>query len=97
MFFLVIMCVSIQAEEKAEAPLGMKVIRIGNVDHIVPEGTQVYRDEDGRITLEGRLAYISRKFKEIEEELSKLKEENKALKEEVNKLTEELNSTPDKQ
>ncbi|MCF7871364.1 MAG: hypothetical protein K9L77_02585 [Candidatus Omnitrophica bacterium] len=91
---LVLVLVSISLNLRAEeekAPPGMEVIKIGNVNYIVPEGTKVRKQKDGIIKLEGRLEYVARRFSEIEKKISELEKTDEILKEKFENIERLIN------
>ncbi|MCF7875301.1 MAG: hypothetical protein K9L87_02440 [Candidatus Omnitrophica bacterium] len=80
---------NLRAEEE-QAPPGMEIIKIGNVNYIVPEGTKVRKQEGGIIKLEGRLEYVARRFSEMEEKIAQIEKENETLKEKLKNIEESI-------
>ena len=70
---------------------GMELRKVGGLNLIVPEGSEIYKDR-GRWVMEEPEAFAARNFKEIKSRLDKLEKENQSLKDEVEKL--KMSATP---
>lgn len=76
-------------EATIEVPPGMETKKVGQVNVVVPEGTEV-RDKGGVIFIESTTQYVSRKFVEMEARFNQLETEQGKLKREIEQLIEAI-------
>jgi len=79
-----------------EIPLrpGMQLRKIGGINAVVPEGTEIY-ERKGLLFIESPEEYAARRFKETEERFQKLESTVKAFGEKIENLTKELQQKPE--
>jgi len=73
---------------------GMELKKIGGINMIVPEGTEIY-EENGQFRVEGVEEYAARRFRKTEERMAELEENQRELKEEIRKLKEGVEELQD--
>lgn len=64
---------------------GMELKKLGGINMLVPEDTQVYRDR-GRWIMEGPDEYAARRFKDVETRLQAVESEQEKLRQELERL-----------
>jgi hypothetical protein len=76
---------------------GMKVIKAGDANILVPKGGTTYRDDEGRIYMESSDEYAARgftdtddRFKTAEVEIAELKDRVKTLEDKLGEATKRL-------
>jgi len=72
-----------------EVPYGMEIKKIGGINMIVPEGTEVRRT-GSRLHIETAEEYSARKFKLLEKNMDTLNMKNTELRKQIDVLTEEI-------
>ncbi|MBL7131838.1 MAG: hypothetical protein ISS45_10655 [Candidatus Omnitrophica bacterium] len=80
--FSILFIIFAKADEKEELPAGMEIIKIGNIEYVVPKGTQINKQGSAAIP-ESLSEYVARRFSDIEEYFAKTDQEIKQLKKRV--------------
>lgn len=79
-------------DEKSSSPPGMSIEKVGDLNILVPKGSQVTRSgKGGLIVVEKTDEYVSRQLLEIENRFERLEKGLEALKEETKQLKEAVN------
>ncbi len=77
-------------------PAGMELIKVGNTEILIPQGTKVTR-KGAQLILEPPEQFWSRRIKDMEEEISRLREDQQKMKEEIENLKQSVNQSASSQ
>ena len=80
-----------EKETGLKVPAGMEIKKVGNVNAVVPKGTEV-TNEGGAVVIESTSQYVSRKLEDLERRIDKMEAEQEKLQEEIKELKERLSS-----
>jgi len=74
-----------EKEEVMEPPQGMEILKVGNLNLMVPKGAQV-RKKGSLIIVESTSEYVARKFLNVEERLAEIEAGQEDFRKEIMEL-----------